>query len=462
MKLIKNWQYHHAFFFIGLIFGLKLVFVNPPWHANDEDRHFFNAYNLSSGHIGPQVQKGRVGFLLPKNLASDVFNFQMIRLNDTSKLPPSIIDQFAEKVLDTDSIYFHESPNCTLQPFPYIPAAISMKLGGIMYDSPVWLGWWGRIGTLLAYLCVCFLAIKRAPQFKGLLTLIALSPMALYQGGSITYDSLGLAFLFLYFAYLMRFYFQEEKITLHQIILLFVIAFMQRLSKDGYFLLFFCTLFLPIHQFEKKSYFWIGFGLMMIAAFLPSFLWNTYIQSLHLPTEKPLQNDFVFDMKKNFAWQFKNPLHGIYLIALNIFKQGQMWIIGSVGRFGFSYTKLPVWFVVLQYLTMATAVFTETYSKPLQRWFRFGMITLSILTSLAILFVFFLNNSPIGSDYLYGLQGRYFTPLLPFLIGCCFYIPQPITTKLSANHIKMGISLYTIVTLWYTVYFLQESFYHAS
>lgn len=447
---------------IGFLFGLKLVFVNPPWHANDEDRHFFNACNLANGHIGPQIKNGKVGFILPKNLVSDVVSFQLIRLNDTSKLPPSVIEQFAEKDLNSSNLYFYESPNCTLQPFPYIPAAIFIKLFGHIYDNPVWLGWLARIGTLLAYLCIGFVAIKRTPQWKGLLTLIALSPMSLYQGSSVTYDSLGLAFLFLYFSFLMSYYFQEEKITLKQIIILFAIAFMQRLSKDGYFLLFFSTAFLPIRQFEKKSYFWIGLGLMMLAAFLPSFLWNSYIQSLHLPHEKPLQNDFVFDMKKNFFFQFSHPLHAIYLIALNVFKQGQTWILGSVGKFGFSYTGLPLWFAVLQYFTMAAAVVTERFSKPLQFNFRFGIIALNILTIFAVLFVFFLNNSPIGSDYLYGLQGRYFTPLLPFLIGCCFYIPKPITNKLSENKLKIGISLYTVFTLWYTIYFLQESFYHAT
>jgi uncharacterized membrane protein len=318
------------------------------------------------------------------------------------------------------------------------------------------------MGTLLAYLCICFVAIKHTPKLKGLLMLIALSPMALYQGCSVTYDSLGIAFLFLYFAHLLSLYFQEEKITRKQILLLFAIAFAQRLSKDGYFLLFYCIALLPMRSFEKKSDFWLGLGLMTVAAFLPSYLWNTYIQSLHLPQEEPLQNDFVFDMKKNFAFQFQQPLHGVYLLLLNLFKQGRMWIIGSVGRFGFSYTKLPLWFPILQYCMMAAAVLTESFDKPLSMRFRLGMIALSIGTGLGILFIFFLNNSPIGSDYLYGLQGRYFTPLLPFLIGACFYIPQPITNKLSADKLKVGLSAYTVLILWYTVYFLKQSFYHVS
>ena len=69
----------YYFLLIGLFFGLRFVFVNPPWQTNDEDRHFYNAWYLSQGYIGPEVQGSKIGRPIPRNLFNTVQSFQGIR-----------------------------------------------------------------------------------------------------------------------------------------------------------------------------------------------------------------------------------------------------------------------------------------------------------------------------------------------------------------------------------------------
>lgn len=458
MNLIKRLSYHHLFLILGLFFGLKMVFVNPPWQANDEDRHFYNAYNLLQGHLGPQVQNDSCGFIFPRNLLAVVTKFQSIKFSDSLKLNLSVIENIEDNDLVEEPTMFWLTPNTSLQPFPYIPAAIMMKVGSFFKSSPVWYGWWGRIGSLLAYLLITAIAIKKLPHYKSLLMLVALSPMALYQGASVSYDALSFAFLFLFFALLIAYYFQEEKITLKQILVLFLVALAQRFSKDGYFIMFFGFAFIPISKFENKKLFAGTFLLMMLASFLPGQLWGMYIKSLHLPPEMPFQNDYFFNQSKNLAFHLQQPLQAIKLVSLNILTQGREWIHGSIGRFGYAYIFLPISMVGFYLLMMIFSVLAEETSTKMAPRFRLPLLGLTLMNCMAIIVILFLVITPVGGHYLHGLQGRYFTPLLPFLFLFLFYIPKPI---IKANWMRWVVPIFITVALWYTIQFIGDKFYYS-
>ncbi|MBK7762858.1 MAG: DUF2142 domain-containing protein [Bacteroidetes bacterium] len=457
MNLLKRLSYHHIFLLIGLVFGLKMVFVNPPWQANDEDRHFYNAYNLSEGHLGPQAQNDSCGFVLPVNLVATVIQFQSIKFNEKTKLNLSVIENIKENELNKEKTMFWITPSGKLQPFPYIPAALMIKMGSFFKSSPVWLGWWARIGSLLAYLLIVTLAIKKLPHFKPLLMLIALSPMALYQGTSVSYDTLSFAFLFLFFALIIAYYYQTEKISFKQIMLLFLVALAQRFSKDGYFLMFFSFAFIPINKFENKKLFFGTFALMLVASFLPSQLWSMYLNSMKLPPEMPLQNDYLFSSSKSIEYHLQQPVEAIRLIVLNILSQGKDWIHGSLGRFGYSYTFLPITIVSIYLLVIIFSVLTEETEQKLSMRFRLPVLGLALLNCLAIIVSLFLIITPVGGHYLHGLQGRYFTPLLPFLFVLLFYLPKPI---IQASWMRWAVPIFISIVLWYTLQFINETFYY--
>lgn len=457
MQSSNRFSYHHFFVVIGLIFGIWVAFVNPPWHSNDEDRHFYNAYNLSVGHLGPQSQGSECGFILPVKLTNDVIGFQGVRVTDKSKLKKGLIQNIEDNPLDPEDRKFFATPSCKMLPFAYIPSALMIKIGGAFKSSPLWLGWWGRIGSLLAYLLITFYAIKITPMFKPLLMMIALSPMALYQSASVSYDGLCLAFLFLFFAILISLYVQEDQITLRQIMLLFLAAFAQRMSKDGYFLMYFSVAFIPMAKFENKKLYFGAILLMAGAAWLPSQLWNLYLNTRHLPPEMPLQKDYIFDLSKNLAFSLQSPMQSLILLGDNILSQGKWLIYGSIGRFGFSYTQLPEAAILVFIAGYIYVALSESREKELAPMFRLPLLALAILNALFIIVGFYLVGTPIGGHFIQGMQGRYFTPLLPFMLAFFFYVPQPPLLK---DRLKWFVPVFTTVMLFYTVNFLQDHFYN--
>ena len=453
--IYKYWQYHYLFLVIGLIFGLMLVFSNPPWHTNDEDRHFYNAYALSQGNIGPQVKDGKMGHPMPANLIKAVQIHQGLAFNQGQLISKAKLKELESQPLDINKTEFCENVNAVQLPFPYIPSSIMIKIGMLFNDNPIWIGWWGRIGALLSYLIIIFWAIKIIPYFKPLLTLIALSPMALYQGASVTYDTLNLAFLFLLFALVIKFYYQKTVITFKQILLFCLIAFLHRCSKDGYFILYFSIFAISYQKFENKKLYLLTFVFLLLANFLPSYLWNQYLSYFTLPSAT-LQRDFIFNSNLNLTFHTQHPFYTFWIAIENVFYQGKVWLSGCVGRFGYSYTLLPDWLIFLQLLACVFVVINEKPDIPLSNRFKYILLGFGILNILAIIFGFLIMASPVGANLIYGLQGRYFIPMLPYLFLGLFYVP---IFKGKELFMSWSIPIYSILVLTYTVYFIHSEFY---
>jgi uncharacterized membrane protein len=449
-------NYPFIFLVIGLVFGFQMIYVNPPWHANDEDRHFYNAYALSNGVIGPEVSDGNIGQFLPSNLVDNVRAFQGIVIKEESKFNKEAIESLKNVDNNIDQPRFTINPSSGILPFAYLPSALGIGVAKFMGKSPVEIGWFARAGSLLAYLLIVYLALKRMPCYQPLLMAVALSPMALYQAGSISYDGLSYAFLFFYFALVLQYFFQKQPVTTTQILLLVVIAFFQRLSKDGYFILFFSAVVIPFKHFKfKRDYVLMLVGLLL-AAYIPGTIWNAYIRSLDLPENAfaGFQKDFLFDGGKNISYHLSQPVHTLFLGIANTLQQGKEWMIGAVGRFGYSYTKMPEYLVILSWLLIIAASMLENKVYRL----RFSMIMLiaGIAGMATIIYGFLIVGSPVGANLIFGLQGRYLTPILPFLMAGAMQVNL---MELDHNKKMLAISAFVIFILIMSVRFLNATFY---
>ncbi len=449
-------EYQFLFLYLGLILGLQLIYVNPPWHTNDEDRHFYNAYALSSGQLIPAEEKGKVGLFMPLALAKDVASFQGIRFCDTIKVKKKVLVELRTHPLNKHNKVFVENASALICPIGYLPAAIFIKIATSMNLSPIEIGYWGRIGSLFAYLIIIFFAIKITPYFKSVFFLIALSPMSLYQGSSVTYDTMNLALLFLLSALTLKFYFQKEKISINQLLLFFSIAFLHRFVKDGYLFLYLLPLLINISKYKSKIYFIYSFCLFIIASFIPSKIWDFHLQYHHLAGSIALEKDFLFDLMGNLQFHLSSPIMALTDISDNLFNQSKVWILGSVGRFGYSYTLLPTWFSLFILLSFVFAAAFEKINNNLLRFnFRLLIIIILVGNILAIISMFYLL-SPVGASMIFGLQGRYFTPFLPLLFSMAFYLNIP---KKNIPYLHVIIPTLATITLLFTINYLDNVFY---
>lgn len=445
----------YYFLVIGLYFGMRMVFVNPPWQTNDEDRHFYNAYYLKEGYIGPQQRGDKVGRPLPVNLVQTVSNFQGIRFGQ-NKISKSALKQMERTPLNPSDTAFFHNPTSHICSVAYIPSVIGMKLGALINNHPVWLGWWARIGALLSYLIILFYAIRITPVAKHVFMLIALTPMTLYQGASTTYDTLCISLSMLIVAKAFQLNFRENVVTLKDLLIFGVICLFQRLVKDGYFLIPFLILMIPPSRFENKGFYFGTVLYLFILIVLPTYIWEPFVK-VNWSDIQAFQKDFRFNLGENLKSQLSAPGTMISNLIKNILLQSREWFVGAYGRFGYSYTPLPnplVAFNMLVMLFVSTFDFNKGIKFNLYQ--RILILVIAGLTAGAIIGGFYFA-SPIGASMIFGLQGRYFILVL-FLI--LLFLAGRAELPWFRQWGTLLLSFYLCVTLTYTLNFLSSTFYN--
>ena len=438
---------------------MKLVFINPPWQTNDEDRHFYNSWYYANGYFKPDSREKGIGNPMPVKLLEQVQRFQGIRFNDKSRISKQTLEDLKEVIYDKSDTVFYNNPNYNTNPVGYIPNIIGIKLGEFYKKTPLIVQWWSRAFGLFVYLLIVFFAIRIIPVYKNVLMLVALAPMSLYQSASITYDTLCNATTFLMMAFIIKWLLQKDKVSTREIGLLCVALAIQVFSKSGYYFIPFLFLIIPSEKFSF-SYPKIKLAILLIAILmLPTFTWGAYMNSFHFQGGKPLQNDFLFNPSQNLAYHLKNIPGMISDLLGNVLTQGKNWVIGCIGRFGYSYTPLPDgWIFVYAVALLGMASIDHNGSIKLTLKQR-GISALLLLASLGVIIVgLYLTITPVGARVIFGSQGRYFIPILPLLLFQLFgTIPNN-----AKKYLPLVTILISILFLYKTVGFIDETFYNAN
>lgn len=198
---------------------MRLVFINPPWQTNDEDRHFYNSWNYAHGYFKPLIQDNSIGNPMPVKLYDQVRGFQGIRFNEKSKINRQLLKKGERIIYNRNESVFYKNPNYSINPVGYLPFIIGIKVGELFKKNAITVHWWARAFGLLTNLLIVFYAIRIIPVYKNVLMLVALTPMSLYQASSVSYDTLCNAATLLMVAFIIKWLFQNEKINIRELIL---------------------------------------------------------------------------------------------------------------------------------------------------------------------------------------------------------------------------------------------------
>jgi uncharacterized membrane protein len=461
-RIVKTSGFHipieYSFLVIGFVFGLMLVYANPPWQTNDEDRHFYNAYLNSVGVFTPQQNGDLSGAYLPATLLRITESFQGIPYRDGQKLKHDIIQSSASMPLMETEKTFYPHPGAGANPFPYAPFILGIWISKAINSNPIHLQWGARIAGLITFLVFVFFAIRIIPIHKYVLFALALSPMTLFQAASVTYDVLCMSFSFLVFALAVRYTFKEGIVTLRELLIFVLFAAFLHYAKSGYVFIPFLLFMIPPSRFGSWKTYILIMLLLALCYFLPGYTWGKYIASLHLPGGRPFQNDFLYNGDLNQQFLFRDPLHFVSLLFLNVLAQGKEWIIGAFGRFGYSYvhmTESVIFIHVLALIFLSVFDTSKQYFLSARQKIFIGLLAFGNI--FGIIASFLLGISPVGSSFVFGLQGRYFIPILPLVFLLCYN--SKISSAFWDKWKNALVPLYSILILAYTVFFIRDYFY---
>lgn len=443
------WRPERIYPAAGLFLGLLFVFVLPPLSAPDEISHYVSAYQLSSRLMGKEAtdRYGRVlldardawvediygdyvyetteegiwkadaassvqNTVLGETLTEDTYRFYHDLVTDSGFVPGQESELAGRPA---DSLY----PPVVTTPLVYLPQALLMSAARLLSLGTLPMLFLGRLGNLLCFVGLTWLAMRRLPFGKEVLFGVALLPMTLHLSASYSYDGMIMGCFFLFAAVCLDLAYQKEQVTWKDILLLAVLIAVAGPCKMVYAVLMGLCLLIPVGKFG-------GWRRWFLAAAVVAFAWAAAMVLVN----RQVVASYVEETEAYVMWAGEPGftltllLHQP-LVLIRMFYQTFLWQTESyhLTMIGSSLGGLDPVLDVPYPLVVAfsLSLLGLTLRKPgenlaISRGQRLWILIVCAGCAAAILGSMLIAWTPVSSKVINGVQGRYFLPFLPVLL----------------------------------------------
>ncbi len=433
----------NLFVLLALIFGIIFIFLEPPFVCPDENAHFINICHISHGHLFASVENGFVGGYM----TTEEYDFLQMyggyfNGSGGAQFDFETMTEMSARTASEDLIFLG-TPYTTINPFPYLLPSVFlmvMRFLGVAlnaYNSLIF----SKIVNLIFYSFIIRWAIKKTGALPKTMFLLALMPMAIFQGASTSYDAYLIPSAFLLFAFATKILCADKGIVvkLEDIIGICIATLFVVGCKIAYAPLILILLSISIKKFGSVKRYLGCIGCVIavccIAYIIPTFI-NSSITSAY---EAPLSE--LSAMQQNYFRE--NYMHFPKVIQATLNHFGGYWLESFFGILGWLDTQFPRAFVLLFFIISTFSAFVEASStKKIPFSTRiFSLLGVGVFF-VGTLYTMYVEWNPllvgiVGGDLAYGGQGRYFIPVALFVV-IAFASPL-----LYQNHI--GIKLQSFV-----------------
>jgi uncharacterized membrane protein len=409
----RSWTAPRVFAVLGMVYGLALVVVTPPFGSPDEQIHLARAYLISEGHFRVPGQAPGTEAFVPRSIA---VLFKRMAHSKPARPPTTFRASELSRTLRQPL-----NPESRVQagylgahgPVAYAPQALAVFLARIPEASPALLMYLGRLSNLLAYLVAGTLAIAWAPLRKWALCLLLLAPMPLAQAASLSADAPTNALAVLFTAAVWRRLFgQPPRIGRFEQVFLVLASALFALTKPGYWPLAALVLLIPRSRFRDRRERLLLCSAVLLAALLPSLLWLLDARSV-----EPVPASPDTDPEEQLLFILRSPI-GYLRIALCTLAGG--WVDYArtlVGVLGHLNIPLPgALYLVYPLALVAAAMADPRDPEELSPWRRIALAAIALACVGCVFTMAYLGWNPVGAATISGVQGRYFVPVLPLAL----------------------------------------------
>lgn len=333
----------------------------------------------------------------------------------------------------------------------YIPIALFIKIGRILKMPFAWNMMLGKLGNLLFFTLLGYLAVKYAKGGKGIVAMLALIPNSLFAASGFTYDGVVNGFLLLAVVLTTNMIMEDKKkITWIQVMLVLGAYIAGSTAKPIYIIMALMLVFLSQKRFENRIQTW-GFriavavisGLLLYTIFFPPVSTSSnyeLVGNLAYAGDKRNQGTSVLGQMQ---YIFTNPLAYSKLLLVSMFGNLYYYITGQYEFFNYGYLgNLSGIFTIIGVIVLGLACIfrPETEVRPVLSMKYKVLYLLMIFGVSAIVWTsMYVSYTPVGNPTIEGVQARYFMPL--FLPLCYCLYNQKYTchiSELSFNKILIG------------------------
>ncbi|MCI8659914.1 MAG: DUF2142 domain-containing protein [Lachnospiraceae bacterium] len=445
-KRKRTWKLEEIYPVAGLFLGLLYLFVLPPLSAPDEISHYISAYQLS-GRLMGLPSNSRDGHVLVR--AQDWFLEDVgedyiwgyedgYRVKEGTKdgsgkatvLGEPLVEKTYRLIHDTfrDGQKNRQEQGYAVSPYPpvvttpaaYLPQAAGICLARILGLSSLWLAYLGRLGNLLFFVAVTWLAMKRMPFGKEVLFGVALLPMTLHLSASFSYDVWIMAGIFYFTALCLDLAFEAEQVKAADVAALGLVMALVGPCKMVYAVFMGLCLLIPVRKFGGWGKWALSAGVVFGAWAIVMVLINGQTVAMYVAPETEHYIGWAQETGYSLGMLVHQPRKWIQLFFNTAVWQAEQYHLTMIGAYlGNLDPVLDVPYVLVMALTglLLCLAFKKpgeplflTGGKQLWIWtLCFGCVTATMLSML-------LAWTPVDSPVISGVQGRYFLPFLPVFL----------------------------------------------
>ena len=398
----------------GLAFILVAMgFLTPPFQSPDEHRHFFRAYQLSEGvllpyRLQPNMKEGTtvqalhaaVGGTLPTAVDALLLatHADRLRFNPDERLRAAdLVSALAIKVDANDRVFFrfpHETP---FPPYAFAPQVAGILLARTFTDRILIHFYAGRLVNTISALTLVWLALLLAPALWPICLAFCSLPVVSFQMGSFSPDATVLGASILFGASLFVGGARRAR-------------WVQGASLS---LLTIKPFYAPVALLallNSNSRFTSRLGLVVVSL-LPGALWLALVSGLIVP----VRTDVDFDASRQLAGVLRDPINYLWLAAEDLVVNGTWYAESMIGVLGWQDRPLPTPHLLLAYtLALISPALCDPERPHPSNWW--VLILACVLSTAAIQLALYLSFSLVGTQAIYGVQGRYFLPLFVLVL----------------------------------------------
>ncbi len=446
---IKKLKIEYVFLFLSIYIGVIFAFFTPIAGGADEYVHIASSYRNSSEILGVEVFDENNNLLVRK---SDEFDLDKPSNYDIFDLQ-NISEGLSLSGSGNEELVPVKARTANVFNLLYLTQTIGITIGRILNLGYVPMMIFARILNLIVYSVLVFFAIKIMPFYKTTFSLIALTPIPLQTAASFSYDTLVISSCFLFIATCFRLIYKEEKINIKYSVLLVALAGIIAPSKAVYVVVLALVLLIPKSKFKnnkqnillKASVFligavlWLSFNSALIISSAQNIASASKTEQVAVLEEVnvAVQEDTTAQENNNpqpestilangdssvyfsFSYILNNIPSTIKLIANTIGEKTQLYIYEIFGGKLGEVIVTPInisWIYVMAviFIILISTIQKEGFKLEFKGYHKLFSL-LVILGVVGMVVLACITWTPSNYETIFGIQGRYFIPILPLV-----------------------------------------------